>query len=161
MSTDLETLKYPIGKFKWPEQVTANELDHAYNTITTFPQMMMQAVNGLTQEQLDTPYRPDGWTIRQVVHHCADSHMNAVIRFKLALTEDGPTIKPYKEAEWAKLTDYSMTHEASIFIIFSKAMGSASLGIHTCCDCSIALIKICCKRSLRNFSFSVRLQIKG
>jgi hypothetical protein len=117
MSTELEELKYPIGKFKWPETVTTTEIDLAYNTITSFPEMMMKAVSGLSAEQLDTPYRQEGWTIRQVVHHCADSHMNALIRFKLALTEDGPTIKPYKEGEWAKLVDYTMDPTVSIYII--------------------------------------------
>src|SRR5581483_3803630 len=79
------------------------------DTIAAAPAKMRAAVRGLTDAQLDTPYRPDGWTVRQVVHHVPDSHMNALTRFKLALTEDMPTIKPYDEAAWAKLEDARST----------------------------------------------------
>lgn len=100
MSTD--SMKYPIGKFKAPEQITEAEISSWITIIETLPLKMREAVNGLTSEQMDSPYREGGWTIRQVVHHVADSHMNAYIRFKLALTEDNPTIKPYLEEKWAE-----------------------------------------------------------
>ncbi|HET9426678.1 MAG TPA: putative metal-dependent hydrolase, partial [Gemmatimonadaceae bacterium] len=78
-------------------------------TLAATPGLLADAVRGLTDAQLDTPYRPDGWTVRQVVHHVADSHMNAYIRVKLALTENAPPVKPYDENEWAKLPDSLVT----------------------------------------------------
>ena len=102
---NLEALKYPIGKFKKPENITNEILTSWKNDIATFPLRLKKEVDNLSDNQLDTPYRPDGWTIRQVVHHCADSHINSFIRFKLALTENNPTIKPYYEERWAELTD--------------------------------------------------------
>jgi hypothetical protein len=101
----MEKLQYPIGKFQYEGVVTAEQRDIWIKEIAEAPQRLRLAVQGLSDSQLDTPYRPDGWTIRQVVHHVADSHMNSYIRFKLALTEDLPTIKPYDEAKWAKLSD--------------------------------------------------------
>ncbi|MGK6351539.1 YfiT family bacillithiol transferase [Parapedobacter sp. DT-150] len=98
-------LKYPIGKFIKPDILDEHVLASAIATIEAFPQKLRAAVAHLGEEQLDTPYRPGGWTVRQVVHHCADSHMNSLIRFKLALTEDNPTIKPYYEDRWAELAD--------------------------------------------------------
>ncbi len=111
--TDTETmdLRYPIGRFKKPKLITKQELSSCIGVIAGFPQEINKEVLSLTDEQLDTPYRKDGWTVRQVVHHCADSHMNAFIRFKLALTETNPVIKPYREALWAALPD-STTHLA-------------------------------------------------
>jgi hypothetical protein len=97
-----DTLRYPIGKFNPPEQITEENISKWIAIIESLPLKMREAVNGLTSEQLDSPYREGGWTIRQVVHHMADSHMNAYIRFKLALTEDNPTIKPYLEEKWAE-----------------------------------------------------------
>ncbi|HEX8546884.1 MAG TPA: putative metal-dependent hydrolase [Cytophagaceae bacterium] len=102
---DLETLKYPIGRFVPPTSVSGEQLERYINDIKGFPEDLKKEVANLTDEQLDTRYRPDGWTLRQVVHHCADSHMNSFIRFKLALTENKPTIKPYEEALWAELPD--------------------------------------------------------
>ena len=102
MTTDL---RYPVGKYNRPEKLTPEQRKAAIRTIEETPSRMRAAVAGLTDAQLDTPYRPDGWTVRQVVHHVPDSHMNAYIRFKLGITEDMPTIKPYDEAKWAELTD--------------------------------------------------------
>jgi uncharacterized damage-inducible protein DinB len=98
-------LRFPIGKFVRPKSLKPEERTAAIEAIATTPAAMRAAVNGLTDAQLDTPYRPGGWTVRQVVHHVPDSHMNAYTRFKLALTEDVPTIKPYDEAKWAELED--------------------------------------------------------
>lgn len=98
-------LKYPIGKFETPITITGEQITEWIEVIATFPSRLESEVKLLTEEQLDTPYRPDGWTIRQVVHHCADSHMNSFIRLKLTLTENEPTIKPYDEASWATLSD--------------------------------------------------------
>ena len=102
---DIEKLKYPIGKFEKPTTITKDILKIWISDISTFPKKLSTEVLNLTNKQLDTQYRPNGWTIRQVVHHCADSHMNSFIRFKLALTEDNPTIKPYHEDLWAELAD--------------------------------------------------------
>jgi hypothetical protein len=104
--TDLATLRYPVGKF---ERVTP-PLDRAtrekhFVTIEQLPARFRALTGGLSASQLDTPYRPDGWTIRQVVHHVPESHMNAYVRIKLALTEDAPTIKTYEEQLWAELPD--------------------------------------------------------
>ncbi|MDX5338187.1 MAG: putative metal-dependent hydrolase [Cyclobacteriaceae bacterium] len=117
MSIDIEFLKYPIGKFQLPEEITSEKIREAIETIKNFPKNLFSAVSPLAVAQLDTPYRPGGWTVRQLVHHCADSHMNAFVRFKLALTEDNPTIKPYEEAEWAKLADYSLPVEPALTLI--------------------------------------------
>lgn len=103
---DIEKLRFPIGRFNWsPEQNNEQLVASRIAGIAAFPAEIGAAVDSLTDAQLDTVYRPDGWTLRQVVHHCADSHMNSFIRFKLALTEDVPTIKPYDEAQWALLPD--------------------------------------------------------
>ena len=98
-------LRYPIGKYVRPKSLTPAQRKEAIEAITEAPALLRAAVAGLTDKQLDTPYRPGGWTVRQVVHHVPDSHMNAYTRFKLALTEDTPTIKPYDEAKWAELED--------------------------------------------------------
>ena len=102
---NLEEMKYPIGQFKMPDLVTPEILGKYITDIESFPKRLRAEVENLTDEQLDTPYRPDGWNIRQVVNHCADSHMNGLARLKLALTEDKPTIKPYFENRWAELAD--------------------------------------------------------
>jgi hypothetical protein len=101
----LEQLKYPIGKFETPHHITNELLNKWMLVISSFPQTLKNEVSQLTDAQLDTIYRPNGWTIRQVIHHCADSHMNAFTRLKLALTEDSPSIKPYLEHLWAELPD--------------------------------------------------------
>lgn len=104
-SINFEALRYPIGRYQKLSTISA-EILHTYHAdISTFPDRLKKEIEGLNDEQLDTPYRPEGWTLRQVVHHCADSHMNAFIRFKLALTEDHPTIRPYKEDRWAEGAD--------------------------------------------------------
>ncbi|MBA3665336.1 MAG: putative metal-dependent hydrolase, partial [Bacteroidetes bacterium] len=101
----LEQLKYPIGKFVAPATYSAEFISECISEIEKFPSLLKKEVSNLSDEQLDTPYRPEGWTIRQVVHHCADSHMNGLTRFKLTLTEDLPTIKPYRENLFAELAD--------------------------------------------------------
>ncbi len=102
-------LRYPIGEFVYPKSSTVEERIVWVRDLAEASAHMRAAVAGLSPDQLDTPYRPGGWTVRQVVHHVPDSHLNAFVRFKLALTEDVPTIKPYDEARWAKLADYSST----------------------------------------------------
>jgi DinB superfamily len=97
--------RYPIGKFDMPRQITPERRRQAIDEIASTPSKLRAAVSGLDDAQLDTPYRDGGWTVRQVVHHVPDSHMNAYIRLRLALTEDRPTIKPYAEARWAELAD--------------------------------------------------------
>jgi len=102
MSTDL---RYPIGEFQRIEKLTDDQRAACIAQIAEMPARLASAVAGLTASQLDTPYRPGGWTVRQLVHHIADSHMNAVTRFKLALTENEPLIKTYEEQLWAELAD--------------------------------------------------------
>ncbi len=97
--------RYPIGKFEMPKEVTAARRQQAIEEIASTPARLRTAVKGLNEAQLDTPYRAGGWTVRQVVHHVPDSHVNAYVRLKLALTEEKPTIKPYEEAAWAELPD--------------------------------------------------------
>ncbi len=98
-------LRYPIGEFKADPATAARKRRHYIQSLTEFPGRLREAVCGLSPEQLETPYRPRGWTIRQVVHHLADSHMNSYVRMKLAVTEDQPTVKPYDEKRWADLED--------------------------------------------------------
>ena len=98
-------LRYPIGKMERKATLSADERRAAVDAIAAAPARLRAAVSGLSDSQLDTPYRPGGWTVRQLVHHVADSHMNAHTRFRLALTEDNPTIKPYDEKAWAELPD--------------------------------------------------------
>ncbi len=97
--------RYPIGKFAMPTDVTQAKRQAAIEEIASTPAKLRAAVKGLSEAQLDTPYREGGWTVRQVVHHVPDSHVNAFVRLKLALTEDKPTIKPYNESKWAELAD--------------------------------------------------------
>ena len=105
----MEDLRYPVGKHQRPETLNAAQRQAAIETIAAAPRAMREAVRGLDDAQLDTPYRPEGWTVRQVVHHVPDSHMNAYTRTKLALTETTPTIKPYDESAWAMLEDSRST----------------------------------------------------
>jgi hypothetical protein len=102
---DTSDLQYPIGKFKFPETVSVDERKKFVDEIAATPARLKAAVAGLSDEQLDTPYRPGGWTVRQLVHHIPESHMNSYIRYKWALTEDEPTIKAYYEDRWAELSD--------------------------------------------------------
>jgi hypothetical protein len=101
--------RYPIGDFAMPAQVSPARRQQAIEEIAATPSKMRAAVKGMNDPQLDTPYREGGWTVRQVVHHVPDSHLNAYVRLKLALTEDKPTIKPYNEAAWAELADSKST----------------------------------------------------
>src|SRR5215467_5680074 len=101
----MEDLQYPIGKFNWLGSATADQLRGWVDEIAAAPAQMRAAVRGLMPQQLDTPYRPGGWTVRQLVHHVSDSHLNSYVRCKLALTEDGPTIRPYHEDRWAELPE--------------------------------------------------------
>src|SRR5687768_4311033 len=114
-ATTEKDLRYPIGKYD-PNMYSDRRTN--LNTIGTLPETLRVAVAGLTEEQLDTPYRDGGWTLRQTVHHVADSHINSMCRFKLALTEDGPpTIRPYYEDRWAELADSRMPVDVSLKII--------------------------------------------
>jgi hypothetical protein len=101
--------RYPIGKFNYEGPPSEEQRKKLIEDIAQTPAALRAAVNGLSPEQIETPYRDGGWTVRQVVHHVPESHMNAYIRFKLALTEDEPTIKPYEEDRWAKLSDVQST----------------------------------------------------
>ena len=104
-----QDLRYPIGKFERVASLKKEQRDLFIVQIAETPRHLAAAVSDLSPEQLDTPYRPGGWTVRQVIHHLPDSHLNAYVRFKLALTENEPTIKPYDEARWAKLADSERT----------------------------------------------------
>jgi uncharacterized damage-inducible protein DinB len=116
--TDVDP-KYPIGGFAVPETITPDDRTGAVATLAELPEKLRNAVEGLDFGQLCTPYREGGWTLRQVVHHIADSHMNAFIRIRLALTEDWPTIKTYDEAAWARLHDSAAPIEWSLELIES------------------------------------------
>lgn len=131
-------LRYPIGKFERRDSLTAPDRRSLIDTIAAAPQRMREAVRGLDEAQFDTPYREGGWTVRQVVHHVPDSHMNAFIRLKLALTENEPAIKPYDEAQWARLPDVQSTpiatsltlleslHERWVFLL--RSLDEAQFG---------------------------------
>ena len=111
-------LRYPIGPFVRPQALSEVERRTAIGHIAATPAAMRAAVHGLSEAQLDTPYRPGGWTVRQVMHHVPDSHLNAYIRFKLALTEDTPTIKPYDENMWALTAEVQTTPvETSLLLL--------------------------------------------
>jgi uncharacterized damage-inducible protein DinB len=110
-------LRYPIGDFFSPAEDTAVLRIRHTEVLRLLPESLRGAVADLNETQLDTPYREGGWTVRQTVHHLADSHMNAYIRFKLALTEDWPTIKPYEEARWAELPDSELPIELSLDLL--------------------------------------------
>lgn len=103
--TETPDLRYPIGPFRRPERCSAEERTAAIAAIAEAPARLREAVAGLSPAQLDTAYRPGGWTVRQVVHHVPDSHLNAYVRCKLALTEDEPAIRPYHEERWAELPE--------------------------------------------------------
>jgi uncharacterized damage-inducible protein DinB len=110
--------RYPIGRFRYDGRATPQARQERIAHIAALPAALQQAVRGLTASQLDTPYREGGWTVRQVVHHLPDSHLNAYVRFKLALTEDTPTVKPYQEQRWAELPDArTLAPEVSIALL--------------------------------------------
>ncbi|WP_409306010.1 YfiT family bacillithiol transferase [Peribacillus sp. SCS-155] len=110
-------MKYPIGQFQIHGEITDSVTNDWINEIEDLPRLVRDAVKDLHHEQLDTPYREGGWTVRQVVHHLADSHMNAYVRFKLALTEEKPVIKPYYEERWAELPDYELPIDISLSLL--------------------------------------------
>ena len=107
---DLYHLMYPVGKFVSPEFVSENEIAQWTQTLEETPEIVREIIESLSPHDLLLQYRPHGWNIAQVVHHMCDSHTNALLRFKLALTEDTPTIKPYKESLWAQLSDYDANY---------------------------------------------------
>ena len=133
----LEKLKFPIGKCPKIDDVSENDLKTWIAIIESFPSKLKNLTETLSVEELNWMYRPKGWSIKQVVHHCADSHINSLIRFKLALTEDIPTIKPYEEALWAELADGNSNDiSPSIqiiegvharWVLLLKSLGSAAL----------------------------------
>lgn len=114
-----EDLSYPIGKYDKGSEISYELRKQFIKNIAELPNNLRESVKNLNDAQLDTPYRPAGWTIRQVVHHVGDSHMNSFIRFKLALSEKNPTIRPYAEDLWAQTAEYKMPIEVSLNLIDS------------------------------------------
>ncbi len=112
----IEKLKYPIGKCVIPKNITEDHINKWIDSIASFPINVSKEINNLTPTELQYKYRPKGWNIKQVVAHCLDSHINSFIRFKLALTEDNPVIKPYNETEWANLED-TLTYPINDIVI--------------------------------------------
>jgi DinB superfamily len=117
MPQSISDPRYPVGAFVPPEIIPPDERVNAIATLAELPEQLRNAVDGLNSGQLSTPYRDGGWTLRQVVHHVADSHMNAFVRVRLALTEDWPTVKTYDEAAWAKLHDATAPVEWSLELV--------------------------------------------
>jgi DinB superfamily len=115
---ELYKLRFPIGEFNKPETINQTHINEWIEAIEQLPQSIVSITKELSETQLNYKYRPNGWTIKQVVHHCADSHMNSIIRFKLTLTEDSPTIRPYFEDRFAKLIDYNEPIETAISILY-------------------------------------------
>jgi hypothetical protein len=114
----MDDLRYPVGKFSVDRLVTSDKRSAWIRQIGEAPAALRAAVAGLTDQQFDIPYRPGGWTVRQVVHHVPDSHINAYCRYKFALTEDHPTVKPYDEAAWANVADTARTRpEVSLALL--------------------------------------------
>ena len=119
MTTSTPDLRFPIGRLERRTTLTPAERRAAIDALAVAPDALRAAVRGLTDEQLDTPYRDGGWTVRQLVHHVADSHINAYIRFRLGLTEDNPTIKPYDQDAWVKLPDCTLPVAVSLDLLES------------------------------------------
>jgi len=113
----LEQLRYPVGRFSFGADFSPEEVSRAIEDIRALPARLSEAVAGLDDAQLDTRYRPGGWTVRQVVHHVADSHMNSQVRLRLALTEDTPPVPGYQESLWAELPDFSLPIAPSLEIL--------------------------------------------
>ena len=118
---DIEKLKYPIGGFEKPSTYSQDLIDSWIADIETFPTHVIELVDGLSMEELNWKYRPGGWSVKQVVHHCADSHMNSLIRFKWTLTEDTPTIKAYYEDRWSELVD-GLDDDLSASLLFIEGL---------------------------------------
>lgn len=116
-ATESQDSRYPIGPFQAPEPITREDRRYALQTLAEMPEQMREAVRGLDDTQLDTPYRDNGWTVRQVVHHVADSHMTAFHRFRKALTEDWPAVPGYNEKAFATLADASAPAEWSLELL--------------------------------------------
>ncbi|EDP72055.1 hypothetical protein FBALC1_13177 [Flavobacteriales bacterium ALC-1] len=114
---DLYKLKFPIGEFEKPNTITKHLINEWIGSIEALPQSIISVTKNLSEEELNYKYRPNGWSIKQVVHHCADSHINSIIRFKLGLTENTPTIRPYFEDRFAKLSDYDQPIDTAISIL--------------------------------------------
>lgn len=114
---DLNELRYPVGKFSLPEHITDQSKKEWVDTIRAFAPSLQQTLLGVPPDRLQWRYRPEGWTVTQVVHHCADSHMNSFIRLKLALTEENPTIRPYDEKGWAQTPDNEAPLDWSLSIL--------------------------------------------
>lgn len=112
-----QDLRYPIGPADKSTPLSSGERAQRIDAIGATPSLLRQAVAGLSDDQLDTPYRPGGWTVRQTVHHVADSHINAFVRFRLGLTEENPTIKPYDEKAWSELPDMQLPIEVSLRLL--------------------------------------------
>jgi uncharacterized damage-inducible protein DinB len=114
-----EDLSFPIGKYEKVREITPEQRKQFIREIAELPNNLREMVKNMSEEQIDSPYRPEGWTIRQVVHHVGDSHLNSFIRFKLALTEKNPTIRPYAEDLWAETAEYKMPVDVSLNLIDS------------------------------------------
>ncbi len=138
---NLEQLKYPIGPFVYDKKYSINETRQHIRVLDKFPTKLKKIANSLSETQLETPYRPDGWTARQVVHHLADSHINMYTRVRFALTEENPPIKGYDEGIWANLPDAKMPVKASLLIIE---------GVH---KRMVALLKTLDKKQLKRTYF--------
>lgn len=117
-SSALEALKYPIGKFEWVEDLPHSEINKSIDIIKKFPEELIHALNSYTDDLLQKRYRPEGWTIAQLVHHMADSHTHSYVRFKHAVLEETPHIKDYSEVDWASLPDASSNYlEPSLLML--------------------------------------------
>ncbi len=114
-----EDLSFPIGKYEKVREITPEQRKQFIREIAELPNNLREMVKNMSEEQIDSPYRPAGWTVRQVVHHVGDSHLNSFIRFKLSLTEDNPTIRPYAEDLWAETAEYKMPVDVSLNLIDS------------------------------------------
>jgi hypothetical protein len=114
---NIEELKYPVGKFIKPEVISKEMIETAISEIECFPNLIKTEIQSIEENDFQLKYRPNGWTISQVVHHCADSHVNSYVRFKLALTENVPTIRPYEESLWAELPDKKLSPFVSLKLL--------------------------------------------
>ncbi len=117
---DLSNLRYPIGKFRYNADAAVKSRKESIRELETLPEKLRAAVSGFNEEQFNTPYREEGWTVKQVINHIADSHLNAYIRLKLALTEDNPVIKPYNQTDWGWLADSQLTPAAVSLILIES-----------------------------------------
>ncbi len=116
---NIEQLKYPLGKFVLPASVRSEELEQWVGDIESLPGKLYHTLSKLSEEQMNQSYRPGGWTVSQVVHHIADSHMNGILRFKWALSESGTVIKPFDEQSWARFGDYQLSADVSLRLIYA------------------------------------------